>query len=93
VSHLANGHRRQVDKQASHILFASPVGPLYRILKVDIGGVAGALGHVAQGGLHPTLSGNGVRASGRHQREDNDLKAMRSRLDGCALASQAGANH
>ena len=64
---LADGNRGQVDEEAGHVLIAAPIRAFDRIFKMDVGIVAVAHGHVAQGGLHAALRRGAVGTAGRHQ--------------------------
>ena len=92
IRHLAHRLRGQLAEEASHVLLAAPVGALDRVLKMDLGVVAVAHGHVAQGGLHAALGRGAVGAPGRHQAEDGDGVAGHGGLDGHPLSRQAGAD-
>ncbi len=93
VGQLAHGHGGQLGEEAGHILVAAPVGALHRVFKMDVGIVAVAHGHVAQGGLHAALGRGAVGPAGRHQAEDGDLVAVHGGLDGYPLSGQAGADN
>ena len=87
---LAHGHGGQFAEKPGHFLVAAPVGALDRIFKVDVGIVAVALGHVAEGRLHAPLGGGAVGAAGRDQAQDGDLVALHGGFDGHTFAGQAG---
>ena len=59
---------------------------------MDIGVIAVAHGHVAQGGLHAALGCGAVGAPGRHQAEDGGGMSGDGGLDGYPFPRQTGAD-
>src|SRR4029453_19207073 len=70
---LADGLGRGVDEHAHDLLVGAPVAAAHGVLEVDVLVVALAFDDVAEAGLHAALRGLGVRALGRHQRQDDRL--------------------
>ena len=59
-----------MDEHAGDILIVAPVAATDGVFEMHILVVAGALGCIAQTGLHAALGRSRVRTLGRHQAED-----------------------
>ena len=70
---LAHRLGRGVDEHAHDSLIGAPVAAAHGVLEVHVLVVALPLGDVAKARLHATLRGLGVRALGRHERQDDRL--------------------
>jgi hypothetical protein len=70
---LAHRLRRGVDEHAHDLLVGAPVAAAHGVLEVDVLVVALSLDDIPEAGLHAPLRGLGVRALGRHQRQDDGL--------------------
>jgi hypothetical protein len=89
---LAHRLRRGVDEHPHDALVGAPVAAAHRVLEVHVLVVALALDHVAERGLHPSLSGRRVRALRRHQRQDDHVVAATLGADGHAQPGEAAAD-